>query len=1109
MGAEPGQRDGLDDTIPASEPPTDIDGRPMRSSRASIPPYERYRLGTELGRGGMGRVVEAFDTQLGRTVALKEVIPKGEGAAKRFAREVQITARLEHPAIVPLYDSGTTAEGLPFYVMRRVTGRPLDEVIRRAGNLGERLVLLPNVLAAIDAVAHAHRRGVIHRDLKPANILVGELGETVVIDWGLAKVIGEDDREVRDATRIPVAADSLHTQIGSVFGTPGFMAPEQVRGDELGTHSDVYALGATLYQLLAGGPPHAGTSATEVLEGTLKHEVVPLAETAPGAPVELVAIVHKALSFDPATRYANAGELAEDVRRFLAGQLVAAHHYTPRQKLGRFAKRHRAALVIAAGATVVLAVLAWISVSRVISERDEASAARQAAELDKRAAEAARDRLAERNDTLIVTQARALVETNPTQALATLKSLDPRSRKLEDAKAVAQAAAMRGAWSAIHSTDQITAFAELSVDGKLLSQLSRDGADREILRIWDLDRRKLLTTRSYGRLHRTVWLAQNRLLAYAPDQPPELYDATTGQVLPTPLPALDTAMADRTGTHLLLVDTAKHAYFYDPAAGTQSPLWPGHAVTEQVIAPDGSWVALVDRQGIVVLDAKGNELGSRAGTIHRIAASDRRRVAVLDDRKLWISTIGPDMQWTEIEASRSPVTRVVDLAFRGDELHFYVTNGDVLAYRSFVFTSFTALRGFTYRLTEAGDGVMIAASSDGKLYLSSDLVSRAVSLPIPVVNLRIAARPGQSRVAIVGLGVVLLFELDSVVPRRIPVEMGTQATFVDDDTLLSWRNVEEDWRWIDLRTGKQTPFTYRARGIPMPYENDGGRILVREELGPDSSIALLRKGESKPTPIVGGAEGVWARLLEGNALIYGTGDGRVFGKVGDQPATEIVKLDGNVRSAVALGSMSFAAVSENGELVRVNLANGAAERTTLDPGGNTFIAGDLFGHVLVARGKQLLRWDADRIVPLHELDRPIQAITPTEMGLVIELPDGELQLLDPSGAKPPRRLVVGSTRAARIQRSGRLVIGTGSATQLLVVELPSFARWEMPLVFQASEILAIAPNARRVLQGSMDKLVVWDLPSASADLPGWLEDQTNAVIDDDLVSWPWQLATRP
>ena len=136
------------------------------------------------------------------------------------------------------------------------------------------------------------------------------------------------------------------------------MPPEQARGEELGTRGDVYALGATLYQLLAGAPPHAGTSATEVLGKTLKHEVEPLDEVAPGAPPELVAIVDKALSFEPETRYANAGALAEDVRRFTLGQLVAAHRYTRRQRLARFARKHRAALVIAAAASVALAVLA-------------------------------------------------------------------------------------------------------------------------------------------------------------------------------------------------------------------------------------------------------------------------------------------------------------------------------------------------------------------------------------------------------------------------------------------------------------------------------------------------------------------------------------------------------------------------------------------------------------------------------------------------------------------------------------------------------------------------------------------------------------------------------
>ena len=245
-------RSGLDDTLPASDPPAPDPDDPSSAIRppvqASIPPTAngmvpprstRYQLGSELGRGGMGRVVEAYDTQLGRTVALKEVLPRAsEATERRFRREVQVTARLEHPSIVPLYDSGIGPEGRPYYVMRRVSGRPLDELVVRARGLDERLSLLPALLAAIEAVAHAHRRGVIHRDLKPANILVGDLGETIVIDWGLAKVLGEPDpsdgpsdgpgdRPSDDAepdAADPGAGDSLRTQIGSVFGTPGFMS---------------------------------------------------------------------------------------------------------------------------------------------------------------------------------------------------------------------------------------------------------------------------------------------------------------------------------------------------------------------------------------------------------------------------------------------------------------------------------------------------------------------------------------------------------------------------------------------------------------------------------------------------------------------------------------------------------------------------------------------------------------------------------------------------------------------------------------------------------------------------------------------------------------------
>ena len=219
----------------------------------------RYASGEEIARGGMGRVVEATDTLLDRVVAVKEALTTDPEALRRFARETKITARLEHPSIVPVYDAGGEGE-TPFYVMRRVTGRPLADLIAAAPTLAERLALVPNLLAAAQAVAHAHRRGIIHRDIKPSNILVGELGETVVIDWGLAKVVGEpepDDPYASVADRkVDARAEDTLTRFGTVFGTPGFMSPGQLRGDPVGPTGDVYALGASLYYLLAARPPH-------------------------------------------------------------------------------------------------------------------------------------------------------------------------------------------------------------------------------------------------------------------------------------------------------------------------------------------------------------------------------------------------------------------------------------------------------------------------------------------------------------------------------------------------------------------------------------------------------------------------------------------------------------------------------------------------------------------------------------------------------------------------------------------------------------------------------------------------------------------------------------
>jgi len=368
------------------------------ASLLPVVPAVHYRPDREIARGGMGRIVAAEDQRLGRAVALKELIDPGPEQRGRFQREALITARLQHPGIVPVYEAGRWPSGDPFFAMKLVSGRPLDRVIADATSLTDRLALLPRIAAATDAIAYAHSQRVIHRDLKPANVLIGEFGETVVIDWGLAKSLDDVDapeslRPVARPRSVPAPASSREpsastlTIAGAVMGTPAYMAPEQARGESVDQRADVFALGAMLYHLLAGVPPYNARTATEVIAAAALGKVRPLAEREPGAPTDLVAIVERAMAPAPGERYPDAGELATELRRFLTGQLVSAHRYTAGERVARFVRRHRAAVTIAALAALGFAAGGTFAVRRIMHERDVADHARQLADARRVAAE--------------------------------------------------------------------------------------------------------------------------------------------------------------------------------------------------------------------------------------------------------------------------------------------------------------------------------------------------------------------------------------------------------------------------------------------------------------------------------------------------------------------------------------------------------------------------------------------------------------------------------------------------------------------------------------------------------------------------------------------------
>ena len=535
-------------TLPAG--PLALEGKPADPTAAAnraerrVGPFDarrdRFEERDELGRGGMGVVVEAFDRALKRPVAIKQMKSVSAADLARFEREAEITALLEHPGIVPIHDAGRSPDGLPYYVMRRIDGEPLDNVVAKRA-FAERIARVPNLLAACDAVAFAHSRGVIHRDIKPSNILIGPFGETLVIDWGLARML--DDAGDAQAAR---TSDAQLTRAGSVAGTPGFMAPEQARGEALDARVDVFALGATLFYVLAGASPYSASRGTELVEQVASGVPPDWGRLPEETPPALRAIIEKAMAFARDDRYRDAGELAADVRRYVSGQFVGAYRYGVGEQLRMFVRKHRAAVAVAAVALIVIVVGATFSIQRILGERDQAQRARIVAEANARDAAAKRDQL-------IVQQALHLAETDPAAAIVSLRRLPADSTEWPRAASAAAAAATRGIpFGFTVSEGRFNVTFDVAPDSRHVAAMRADGGRLHIIDLHTRTRRTHPVARD---LTHVTWLDAKTLIVSSLSTM-QIVDRERGVVRDLALPARRSfIVSDRRG----------HAYVY--AAG--------------------------------------------------------------------------------------------------------------------------------------------------------------------------------------------------------------------------------------------------------------------------------------------------------------------------------------------------------------------------------------------------------------------------------------------------------------------------------------------------------------------------------------------------------------
>ena len=383
---------------------------------------ERYGQAELIAVGGMKRIFKVLDRHGNRHVAMARLHEDAsELLFDPFIREARLTALLEHPNIISVHDVGVDKEGKPYFTMDLKVGDGLDVVLRKAladGGcpLSDRLDVF---LKVCDAITYAHSRDVIHLDLKPANIQVGHYGEVLVCDWGLAKLIGGTD-EIDDEMLLNPDLLNGMTLYGQVKGTPGYMAPEQIRGGTRDKRTDIYALGALLYAVLTCRPPLAGDTDT-MLQAAVSGDIVPPTKRGSGIPEALSAVVMKAMALKPVDRYASVSDLITDVRAFLDGFSPVAHESGLSTELLLFYRRNRVSCNLVAAFGAIVVVVTSLFVDRLSAKREQAEALAARLRVEKQETEtlAARLRVEKEGSEALLREVGRLATRLPSDLVAT------------------------------------------------------------------------------------------------------------------------------------------------------------------------------------------------------------------------------------------------------------------------------------------------------------------------------------------------------------------------------------------------------------------------------------------------------------------------------------------------------------------------------------------------------------------------------------------------------------------------------------------------------------------------------------------------------------------